>query len=526
MAEFLRITTPMINRNQNVNPQGRPQADPTVPFQMLDASKVQSLSQHKEMLSQNQTIILQNDQPSIMANMLQDPQAVVHFLRTIYLVQEVVNMLPLMNNPLSQEIEELFQNLMLHPKDIANEMMNQEETSTLFRGELFDNLRNLLSEMAKLDSAGKSDSLTFWQKLFGLGEEADESTLRSLLSNLFGKNGEALPNGLTNEWVNLKGSYEALAKYDISALLKAMNALQAREEILNSVGNNLAYLSKDLAPQKLLSEKLLSLSQWFKDPGEDFDFAEVKRIVLQTLEEIENSILNSPKIEKNVAMVEYNLSRYADSENALKQSLGNMVKYFLNEEEFAKFEDMVYAQLSKMQESDSSSKVLTTLAKLIQKEVDNAHVFNLSSEKIEKIIYSMLSSPTNYTPLLHYVVPVEYEKQRSFAEVWIDPDAEEEKSGKRGKKGDMMQVLVAFVNQLGRFEAELKVYNDTMSAFIYVPKGLLETFKDMSEPIMKSIVNTKYSFESVEILELERPRSLMEVFQNLPLRRSGVNVKV
>lgn len=533
MAEFLRITTPMINRNQNVNPQGRPQADPTVPFQLIDASKVQSLAQHKELLSQNQTILLKNDQPSIMANMLQDPQAVVHFLRTIYLVQEVVNMLPLMNNPLSEEIEELFQNLMLHPDDIVGEMMKQENTATLFRGELFDNLRNLLSEMGKLDASSNNEPLTFWQRLFGLSEDTklDELSLRTLLANLFGKNEEqSAYSGLTNEWIVSKGSYQAMAKYDISTLLKAMNSMQAREEILNSIGNNLSYLGKALAPQTILSEKLLNLAEWFKDPGKDFDFSEVKKIVLQTLAEIEKSILYSPKLEKNISIAEYNLSRYADNEDALRQSIDNMAKYFLNEEEFAKFEQMVYSQLAKLQNTNiasTQSQVLTTLSKLIETEVENAHLLNLGADKIEKIIYSMLSSPTNYTPLLHYVIPVEYQNQHSFAEVWIDPNAQEEGKSKKGKKGDTMQVLVAFdIEQLGRFEAELKVYNNSMSAYIFVPKGLLETFKDMNDAIIQGIAKTKYSFENVEIRELDKPRSLMDVFHNLPLRRSGVNVKV
>lgn len=533
MAEFLRITTPMINRNQNVNPQGKPQADPTVPFQLIDASKVQSLAVQKQMLEQNQTILLKNDQPSIMANMLQDPQAVVHFLRTIYLVQEVVGMLPLMDNPLSEEIEELFKTLMLNPETIVGEMMNQEDMATLFRGELFDNLRNLLAEMGKLDAQQKNDSLTFWQRLFGLGDtKLDEHSLRSLIANAFNHSDNSVLSGLTNEWeqAGMTGSYEAIAKYDISALLKAMNSISSREEILQSLGNTLAYLSKALAPQTLLSEKLKNLSEWFKDTGEEFNFSEIKRVVLETLEEIEKSILYSPKIEKNVSIVAYNLSRYADSEDALKQSLNSMAKYFANEAEFSKFKIMVYAQLSKMQNTDihsTQSQVLSTLSKLIEKEVENANLFNLSPEKIEKIIYSMLSSPTNFTPLLHYVIPVEFENQKSFAEVWIDPEAEDESGKKKGKKGDNMQVLVAFdIDVLGRFEAELRVVNDSMSAYIYVPSGYVETFRDMNEAIMQSILQTKYKFETVEVRELEKNRSLMDVFSNLPLRRSGVNVKV
>lgn len=533
MAEFLRITTPMINRNQNVNPQGRPQADPSVPFQMLDATKVQSLATHKEILEQNQTILLKNDQPSIMANMLQDPQAVVHFLRTIYLVQEVVGMLPLMNNPLSEEIEELFNKMILTPEDIVGEMVKQEEGATLFKGELFDNLRNLLSEMGKIDASQTLEPQTFWQKLFGLGEDVTLEDLKNLIASLFSKN-ESNPvlSGLNTDWAKdaTIGNYQIIAKYDVSALLKALNSMSSREEILTSIGNNLNYLAKALAPQKILSEKLTHLSEWFKNPDEEFNFTELKRVVLDIMGEVQKSILYNSRLEKNVAIVEYNMSRFADSDEALKQTIENMAKYFETPEEFAKFEKMVYEQVVRMQNTDihtSQSQVLTTLSKLIEKEIENASVFNLTSDKIEKIVYSMLSSPTNFTPLLHYVIPVEFLDQKSFAEVWIDPDVEDETSKKKGRKGDNMQVLVAFdINDLGRFEAELRIQNNAMSAFIYVPKGLLETFKDIEQPIMQTVLRTKYNFESVEVRELVKPRSLMDVFQSLPLRRSGVNVKV
>lgn len=533
MSEFLRITTPIVNRNQNVNPQGRPQADPSVPFQMLDATKVQSLSQHKEILEQNQTILLKNEQPSIMANMLQDPQAVVHFLRTIYLVQEVVGMLPLMNNPLSEEIEELFNKMILTPEDIVGEMIKQEEGATLFKGELYDNLRNILSEMGKLDASQTMEPQTFWQRLFGLGDDVTFEDIKQLIASLFSKNeSNSVLSSLNTDWAKdgTVGNYQAIAKYDISALLKAINSMSSREEILTSVGNNLNYLAKALAPQKILSEKLSHLSEWFKDPDDQFNFSELKRVVLDVLSEVEKSILYNSRLARNVSIVEYNLSRFADSDEALKQTIENMLKYFATEEDAVKFERMVFEQVVRMQESDihsSKSQVLTTLSRLIEKEIENASLLNLSSDKIEKIVYSMLSSPTNFTPLLHFVIPVEYLDQKSFAEVWIDPDVEDESTKNKSKKGDNMQVLVAFdINDLGRFEAELRVQNNAMSAYIYVPKGLLETFKDLDQPIIQAVLRTKYNFEDVEIRELEKPRSLMDVFQSLPLRRSGVNVKV
>ena len=75
------------------------------------------------------------------------------------------------------------------------------------------------------------------------------------------------------------------------------------------------------------------------------------------------------------------------------------------------FRDMVYKEVIAMSNKDgkeSTSKVMTTLCKLIEKQVENSTLTNLNDEKIEKIVYSLLSSPTNFTPLLHYVTVIYY----------------------------------------------------------------------------------------------------------------------
>ena len=117
---------------------------------------------------------------------------------------------------------------------------------------------------------------------------------------------------------------------------------------------------------------------------------------------------------------------------------------------------------------------------------------------------------------------------RAFAEAWIDPICEDdENTSSKKKNGDRMQVLVAFdIDTMGRFETELFVNQNKMSAFIYVPSDYYEVFKDMTKDVAKAIANTKFNFEKVEVLPLAAPRSLMEVFKTLPIRRTGINVTV
>lgn len=59
----------------------------------------------------------------------------------------------------------------------------------------------------------------------------------------------------------------------------------------------------------------------------------------------------------------------------------------------------------------------------------------LSADKVEKIIHSLLSSPCNFTPLLHFVLPVQYQDLHSFAEIWINPNGGEDDSTRREAPG-------------------------------------------------------------------------------------------
>ena len=55
----------------------------------------------------------------------------------------------------------------------------------------------------------------------------------------------------------------------------------------------------------------------------------------------------------------------------------------------------------------SLSLIHISLAKLIDRQSQTDEIMLVNSEKVETIIRSLLSSPCNFTPLLHFVVPVQ-----------------------------------------------------------------------------------------------------------------------
>ena len=157
----------------------------------------------------------------------------------------------------------------------------------------------------------------------------------------------------------------------------------------------------------------------------------------------------------------------------------------------------------------------------------NEELMSASADKIEKIIHSLLSSPCNFTPLLHFVLPVQYEDLQSFAEIWINPNGGEDDRTRQQEGGQVIHMLLAFdVGGIGRFELELFVREKVIDFSLYCPPAYTAVYSEVKNELRNCAGDTGYRFGEVKVERLERPRSLMDVFKSLPYKRTGVDVKV
>ena len=87
MADILKITTPLINKSQEVAP--RPTVEPTSPFQLHDLSKVLKPYNQRDILSQNNTLLNEAGSPEILLDLLKDPGVTVTYLKNIFMLEEI-----------------------------------------------------------------------------------------------------------------------------------------------------------------------------------------------------------------------------------------------------------------------------------------------------------------------------------------------------------------------------------------------------------------------------------------------------
>ncbi|MFV0498311.1 MAG: antitoxin [Candidatus Fimivivens sp.] len=464
MADILKITTPITDRS--VVSANRAVTDPSAPFHLSDVAKVINPGEQSEILQQNNGFLERENSAVILMNLLKDPSVTVSFLKNIDMLQEIIKLIPVNNQTLTDEIGQLFNDMLIAPEDIAEELLKQEQASTCFKGDLFDFLRQ---QMAQNNKPEIRDS--------------------------------------------------------ICHLLKSLNAISSQQKILKSISNGLFFLSKNMTSSASLSQQLSELATRFNMPRAYSNFPELKDQTLALLNSVKSSILYSPKLQKVLPMIIYNLSRFNNNPHFLKECIDSLSTILDGDAQKQMLADLMYGytQISDKQEP---SKVMDTIAQIISKQSNNSELATIGGEKIEKVIYSLLSSPCNFTPLLHYIVPVQSDGLRSFAEIWIDPNAESTNAKSERVQGCIHMLIVFDIDGIGRFEAELAVAEKEIMINLFCPAPYLPSFSALATPVRAQIDATGYRLLKMSVEKLEKHRSLMDVFKTLPHKRTGVDVKV
>lgn len=474
MSDILKVTTPLVNKNQPVN--AKAPIDPTSPFTVTDPTRIIRTHNQRELLKQNTGTNENSDAPVLLMNLLKDPAVAVTYLKNIFLLEEIFKLLPANNKTVTTEIEQIFQTLITKPDDIKKELSKQENASTIFKGPLFDFLRDI--------SKSRNNS--------------------------------------------------PATQYAIATLLKSINHITGKPDILDAIANSLSFLSKQLTSSKELTTQLDSLMGQFRQDDVKYTFSSLKEQTLALLKAIEGSILFTPKQSKVVSIIIYNLSRYNDSATFFNESAFRLRRQLTADEQkiFLPLLNEFSAQVASgaftahTQAGNAiNSNVMNALIELVMREASNEDAAPTDTAKIDKILHSLLSSPCNFTPLLHFIIPVVFEDVRAFAEVWVNPESDA-KDMPDGVSSGKHFLFVIDIDGIGRFEAELFSHKQIIDFFLFCPPGYDEKYRDMMDDLPNLLKGLNYKLGQTKLETLTRDRSLMDVFKSLPYKRVGVDVKI
>lgn len=157
------------------------------------------------------------------------------------------------------------------------------------------------------------------------------------------------------------------------------------------------------------------------------------------------------------------------------------------------------------------------------KNINDPSLKSLSDMTRPDMIQGLLSAPGVFTPLLHFLVPMNMEGMKAFGELWADPDADRDpETG----ESDNHLFLCFEIEDAGYFELEVYARGKSVNAALMCPAGTERSYLPIREMLPDLAAACGYRAEKIMIQPLKRKRDLTNIFPKLNERRSGLNVRI
>ncbi len=146
----------------------------------------------------------------------------------------------------------------------------------------------------------------------------------------------------------------------------------------------------------------------------------------------------------------------------------------------------------------------------------------------QNLMAAMLINESVYIPLNHYILPMEWEGRMLFSELWVDPDAQEDRNspGIDPEGGSVMRILLKIdVQSLGLFDLVLVSQKDKVDIQLACPKTVAPFTRQIEQTITQILTRNELQPLRVSVRQMDQPLALTDVFPKIFQGRDSVNVK-
>ncbi len=171
------------------------------------------------------------------------------------------------------------------------------------------------------------------------------------------------------------------------------------------------------------------------------------------------------------------------------------------------------------------SSTLDSLTDFIQENINHPALKSLDSFNASNLLQSLLNAPGVFTPLAHYILPLDVEGTKAFGELWVDND-ENNPNNTPGTQRNYHLFLTFDIESIGRFEVDLYALGEEVNLALLYPPRFEKQIEPMKERINKLVKNVGYSTRSFETAPLKTPHNLTEIFPKIMDKRTTLNTRV
>lgn len=405
-----------------------------------------------------------------------------------------------------QAFGKLYTSFSVDHQGLMKELSNQSEGISMFKGDFFDTLREILTK--NLDalfqvSSGPTDALT--------------SSARKNPPMPYNKK-------LTDAIVNL---------------LKSISFYTTGKDVLSSLKSNAIGLA-NLLPENSqigveanrLVQLLSKAENLYDEQGYEWEsvYTQIKTDISTMINSLSTSVFNTTRSDNLGALLLYNLSFLDNSERNLDTDFFKLLSMIndpaTKEVLMAQYKGLLSSNiLSHLQNKSQSSGLIDTLTKFIMEHSKSSEVSSFGNNEVNNVLRSLIAAPNSFTPLQHYILPLKYGNTHGFAELWVDPY--ELKKNEKGKIERATHLFFAVdVQPTGFFEVDIVLINSKVNLSIFSPPDYMEAIKAIKPTILNVLKDTEFTFENYSVHKMLKPKELTQVFEKINKKRSGFSVKI
>ncbi len=144
-------------------------------------------------------------------------------------------------------------------------------------------------------------------------------------------------------------------------------------------------------------------------------------------------------------------------------------------------------------------------------------------QQFYQILNGMLLNESVYLPLLHILLPFQYQGKDVMSEIWADPDAEREKE----EDGRTIKMLFKFdIRDLGKFQMVLQLHDRLVDMQLHVPSALADRREDIEGRVAGIMKKNGLGVTSLLVKEKTGELQVEDVFPGIRDKERSINVRI
>lgn len=179
-----------------------------------------------------------------------------------------------------------------------------------------------------------------------------------------------------------------------------------------------------------------------------------------------------------------------------------------------------------MEGSDAARRPMSDFAEGLSKLVLKGANGQAGLENVQQfysIMNGMLLNESVYMPLLHFILPFQYEDNNVMSEMWVDPDADKEE----GSIGRKIKLFLKFdIQSVGKFELIMTLQDRDARVQLFVPPQLAKQDKKIQEEVGEILKGNNLRFSQLMVRQRFRDRRVDEIFPEIREKERTINVRI